>query len=240
MLKKFNYINTLPYLEKEKFIKPLLEENSKRISYREFTKEQQYEIKKTNNYFFHKLEKTTSCLNSKKWKEDFQRSRKLKKNICTFPTINFQKTGQIKLEREKSFNEKKYSNTTINFYNNKFNKTNFKKTYIYKPEKKDNQNDINNEHFSGGETIEKDENKEINLIFIYKEKRFNVKCKTKDFFIEVIDKFCSDYNVDNGEIEEYVKKGETDGKEYIDRCDSLENNNLKNNDEIIAVARKKK
>jgi hypothetical protein len=230
----------MPYKEKVKFLKPLFEDNSKKISYRDFTKEQKEQIQKTNNYFFYKLDKTTSCLNSQKWEKDFQRSRQFIKNICEFPNLNFQKTGQIKLEREKSFNEKKYSNTTINFYNNKFNKTNFKKTYIYKPEKKDNQNDINNEHFSGGETIEKDENKEINLIFIYKEKRFNVKCKTKDFFIEVIDKFCSDYNVDNGEIEEYVKKGETDGKEYIDRCDSLENNNLKNNDEIIAVARKKK
>ena len=58
--------------------------------------------------------------------------------------------------------------------------------------------------------------------------------------MEVIDTFCSDYNIDNGEIEEYIKKGETDGKEYIDRCDSLENNNLKNNDEIIAIVRKKK
>lgn len=75
------------------------------MSYREFTKEQKYQIEKTNKYFFHKLEKTTSCLNSQKWKEDFKQSRKLKRNICTFPTINFQKTGQIKLEREKSFNE---------------------------------------------------------------------------------------------------------------------------------------
>jgi hypothetical protein len=228
----------MPYKEKVKFLKPLFEDNSKKISYRDFTKEQKEQIQKTNNYFFYKLDKTTSCLNSQKWEKDFQRSRQFIKNISEFPNLNFQKTGQIKLEREKSFNEKKYSNTTINFYNNKFNKINFKKTYIYKPEKKDNQNDINNEHFSGGETIEKDENKEINLIFIYKEKRFNVKCKTKDFFIEVIDKFCSDYNVDNGEIEEYVKKGETDGKEYIDRCDSLENNNLKNNDEIIAIIKK--
>ena len=231
----------MPIIEREKFLKPLFDSNSKRISYREFTKEQQFEIQKTNKYFFHKLEKTNSCLNSQKWKEDFKQSRKLKKNICRFPTINFQKTGQIKLERERSFNEKKYSNTTINFHNNKFSKTNFKKTNIYKPEKNknDNQNDINNEHFSGGETIEKDENKEINLIFIIEENRFNVKCKTKDFFIEVIDKFCTDYNVDNGEIEEYIKNGERDGREYIDRCDSVENNNLKNNDEIIAIVRKK-
>jgi hypothetical protein len=228
----------LPYKEKVKFLRPLFEDNSKRISYRVFSKEQRYQIEKANKYFFHKLEKTTSCLNSQKWEKDFQKSRQYKKNICEFPNLNFLKTIQIKLEREKSFNEKKYSNTTINFYNNKFNKTNFKKTYIYKPEKKDNQNDINNEHFSGGETIEKDENKEINLIFIIEENRFNVKCKTKDFFIEVINKFCSDYNIDNGEIEEYVKKGETDGKEYIDRCDSLENNNLKNNDEIIAIIKK--
>ena len=220
---------------------PLFDDNSKKISYRDFSKEQQYEIKKTNNYFYHKLGKATSCLNPKKWKEDFKQSRKLKKNICTFPTINFQKTKQIKLEREKSFNEKKYSNTAINFYNNKFKKTNFKNTKMYKPAKSktENQIDVNNEHFSGGETVVKDENKEINLIFIIEEKRFNVKCKTNDFFIEVIDKFCSDYNIDNGEIEEYIKKGEKDGKEYIDRCDSVENNNLKNNDEIIAVVRNK-
>ena len=230
----------MPIIEKEKFLKPLLDDNSKRTSYREFTKEQQYEIQKTNKYFFHKLEKINSCLNSQKWKEDFKQSRKLKKNICAFPTINFQKTMQIKLERERSFNEKKYSNTAINFYNNKFKKTNFKKTNIYKPEKSknDNQNDINNEHFSGGETIEKDENKEINLIFIYKENRFNVKCKIKDFFYEVIDKFCTDNNIDNGQIEEYVKNGERDGSEYIDRFDSIDNNKLNNNDEIIAIIKK--
>ena len=230
----------MPNKEKVKYLKPLFEDNSKRISYREFSKEQKYHIEKTNNYFFHRLEKATSCLNSQKWEKDFQKSRQFKKNICQFPNLNFQKTMQIKLEREKSFNEKKYSNTNINFYNNKFNKTNFKSIDIYKPEKNknNNQNDINNEHFSGGETIEKDENKEINLIFIYEENRFNVKCKIKDFFYEVIDKFCTDNNIDNGQIEEYVKNCERDGSEYIDRFDSIENNKLNNNDEIIPFNKK--
>ena len=230
----------MPYKEKVKFLRPLFEDNSKRISYRVFSKEQRYQIEKANKYFFHKLEKTTSCLNSQKWEKDFQKSRQYKKNICEFPNLNFLKTIQIKLEREKSFNEKKYSNTTINFYNNKFNKTNFKNIEIYKPKKNknDNQNDVNNEHFSGGETIEKDENKEINLIFIFKEKRFNVKCKIKDFFYEVIDKFCTDNNIDKGEIEEYIKKDEANGREYIDRYDSVENNKLNNNDEINAIIKK--
>ena len=230
----------MPYKEKVKFLRPLFEDNSKRISYRVFSKEQRYQIEKANKYFFHKLEKTTSCLNSQKWEKDFQKSRQYKKNICEFPNLNFLKTIQIKLEREKSFNEKKYSNTTINFYNNKFNKTNFKSIEIYKPKKNknDNQNDVNNEHFSGGETIEKNENKEINLIFIIEEKRFNVKCKIKDFFYEVIDKFCTDNNIDKGEIEEYIKKDEANGREYIDRYDSVENNKLNNNDEINAIIKK--
>ena len=241
MLKKFNYIHNLPYKEKVKVLKSLFEDNSKKISYRGFTKEQKYEIQKTNKYFFHKLENTTSCLNSQKWEKDFQRSRQFKKNICAFPNLNFRKTIQIELKKEKSFNEKKYSNTAINFYNNKSNIINFKKISIYKPDKNKNYNQkdiINNEHFAGGETIEKDENREINLIFIIDEKRFNVKCKTKDFFYEVINKFCKDYNVDNDEIEEFIKKGETGGKEYIDRCDSIENNKLNNNDEIIAIIKK--
>ena len=240
MLKKFNYIHNLPYKEKVKFLRPLFDDNSKKISYRDFTKEQKYEIQKANNYFFHRLEKTTSYLNSQKWEKDFQRSRQFKKNLCMYPNLNFLKTMQFELEREKSFHEKKYLNTTINFYNNKFNKINFKKTKIYKPEKSknDNHNDINNEHFSGGETIERDENKEINLIFIYKENRFNVKCKTKDFFYEVIKKFCTENNVDDDEIEEYIKNGERDGREYIDRRDCIENNKLNNNDEIIAIIKK--
>ena len=227
----------MPFKEKIKFLRPLFDDNSKKISYRDFTKEQKYEIHKTNKYFFHRLGKTTSCLNSQKWEKDFQKSRQFKKNICEFPNLNFRKTMQIELERQKSFNEKKYSNTAINFYNNKFNKTNFK---VYNPEKNknDNQNDINNEHFAGGETIEKDENREINLIFIFGENRFNVKCKAKDFFYEVIDKFCTDNNLDKEEFEEYIKEGETDGREYIDRYDSVENNKLNNHDEIIAIIKK--
>ena len=109
---------------------------------------------------------------------------------------------------------------------------------IYEKNKNDNQNDVNNEHFSGGETIEKDENKEINLIFIIEENRFNVKCKIKDFFYEVIDKFCTDNNIDKGEIEEYIKKDEANGREYIDRYDSVENNKLNNNDEINVIIKK--
>ena len=98
----------MPYKEKVKFLRPLFEDNSKRISYRVFSKEQRYQIEKANKYFFHKLEKTTSCLNSQKWEKDFQKSRQYKKNICEFPNLNFLKTIQIKLEREKSFSEKKY------------------------------------------------------------------------------------------------------------------------------------
>ena len=153
---------------------PLLEDNSRRLSNKEFSKEHQYQIDKENKYFFQKLEKTSSCLSPQNWEKDFKQSRKFKKNICAFPAINFQKTMQIKLEREKSFNEKKYSNTTINFNNNKFKKTNFKPINTFKPakEKCDNHDDVKNEHFSGGETILKDENREINLIFIIEEKRF--------------------------------------------------------------------
>ena len=238
MLKKFNYIHKLPNKEKVKLLRPLFDVNSKRISYRDFTKEQKYQIQETNKYFFNKLDKATSCLNSEKWEKDFQKSRQFKKNICKFPNLNFHKTMQIKLEREKSFNEKKYSNTAINFYNNKFTKTNFINTDIYKGGKNENQDDINNEHFSGGETVVKDENKEINLAFIMEEKRFNVKCKINDFFYEVLDKFCSDNKIDKDEIEDYIKKGEKDGKEYIDRLDSIENNKLKNNDEIIIIIKK--
>ena len=188
MLKKFNYIHNLPYKEKVKVLKSLFEDKSKKISYRGFTKEQKYEIQKTNKYFFHRLEKTTSCLNSQKWEKDFQKSRQFKKNICEFPNLNFRKTMQIELERQKSFNEKKYSNTAINFYNNKFNKTNFK---VYNPEKNknDNQNDINNEHFAGGETIEKDENREINLIFILEKIDLMLNVKPKIFFMKSLINF---------------------------------------------------
>ena len=240
MVKKFNLIYKLSDKDKAKFLKPFFEDNPKRVSYRDFSKEQRHEIQKANTDFFYKLDRTTSCLNSEKWEKDFQRSRRFKKNICEFPIINFQKTKQIKLEREKSFNERRYCNTIINNSNNRFNRSNFRNTDIYKPERNntENQDDINNEHFSGGETVEKDENKEINLVFVIKEKRFNVKCKIKDFFGNVIDKFYSDNKIDKNEIEEFNKKGEKDGKEYIDKLDSVENNNLKDNDEIIAKIKK--
>ena len=237
----------MPFEERIRLLKPLFENHKNRISYRIFTREQRHEIECTNRYFFHKLDNTKKrkFMNLKKWEDDFQKTRKFKENICSFPCIDFHKTMQNQIDCERNERKNNFNNTTLNFNNNKFNKTKFKDVSCYSikknKNKKSEENDINNEHFSNGETMVKDENKDIELIFIYGKNNdeIKVKCKIKDFFYEVVDKFCKENNLDKDKIEEYKKKDKPDKDNYIDLYDSIGNNNLNENDQIIVVMKKR-
>ena len=254
LLKKSNYIHKLSYKDKVKFLKPLFEDNKNRVSYRIFSKEELNDKEYNNKYFFNKLNIKNNYPNLKKWERDFQQSRQYKKNICSLPCVDFHKTMQINIDKEKNENKKRYINITLNLDNNKFNKIKFNKVEFHyskerkiKEEEKEEEKELKREedemiteHFSNGETVEKDENKDIELIFIYgkNEDEIKVKCKTKEFFYEAVDKFCIENNIDKKKIEEFEKKDKQDKEKYIDLFDSIENNKLNENEKIIVVMKK--
>ena len=244
LLKNFDSFNKLSFSEKLKHLKPLFENNNNRASCGSFTKEQRFQINNTNKYFFNKLKQKNSVFDFVKWEKDFQNSRAFKRNICEYPTIDFHKSLQRKIEDQKSENQKVYSNTTVNFTKNLFSKTKFKEVKLF--EKKENKDDkkIDKEHFLNGETtIEKDE-RIFRLYFLIndknKENEFKkVKienCKNDDFFFDVIDKLCQiETSLDKNKIQtdDFIINGRKDGEEYIDYNDTLEGNKLKGDEEII-------
>lgn len=175
------------------------------------------------------------------WEKDFQKSRAFKKNICVYPSIDFHKSTQRKIEKEKSENQKVYYNTTVNFENNLFNKTKFKEAKIFEKKEKDDKK-IDNEHFKNGETELQNDNRTFNLNFIIKNENNESKkiiienCKKDDFFFDIVDKLCQTENsVDKNKIktDEFTINGRTDGNDYIDYNDTLEGNKLEGNEEII-------
>ena len=181
-----------------------------------------------------------------KWEKDFQKSRMFKKNICAYPSIDFHKSVQRKIEKEKIENQKNYYNTTVNFYNNLFKKTKFKNVKLYEPKEKEKKDDVNidNEHFNNGEN-EKEEEKKFTLFFLVDEKN-NKKikidnCKKDDGFLDVINRMCkNDISLDINTIkmDDFRIKGRTEMEEYIDPNDTLEGNRLKGNEVIIVTFNK--
>lgn len=209
-----------------------------------FTPEQSFQINYTNKYFFNKLKKKHSVFNLSEWEKDFQKSQNYKKNICSYPSINFHKSNQRKIDKEKNQNKKIYNNTAINFTNNLFNKTKFKDAKIFKPKEKKDDKKIDKEHFMNGETEIKNDNTEFSLYFIISNensvkdnKKVKVeKCKKEDFFFDIIDKLCqTETNLDKEKIkkDEFSIKGRNNGEEYIDYNDTLEGNKIEGNEEII-------
>ena len=108
----------------------------------------------------------TSVFNLNEWEKDFIKSRSYKKNICEYPMIDFHKSVQRKIEKEKTENQKMYYNTAVNFCNNLFNKTKFKEVKLYEPKEKQDDRKIDTEHYLNGETEERNDNREFNIYFI--------------------------------------------------------------------------
>ena len=241
LLRKFASINKLPLSEKLKHLKPLFEYNSIRAPCGSFTPEQKFHINNTNKFFFNKLKCQHSVFSLSEWEKDFQKSQNYKKNICAYPSIDFHKSVQRKIEKEKNENQKIYYNTTVNFSNNLFNKTKFKEVKIYKPQPKKDDKKIDNEHFLNGETEIQNDNREFELYFIINENEENKKikvegCKRNDFFFDVVDKLCqTESSVDKERIktDEFTIIGRNNGNEYIDYNDTLDGNKLEGNEVII-------
>ena len=241
MLKKFTTINKLPLSEKLKQLKPLFDYNSIRPPICSFTPEQKYQINSTNKYFFNKLKTQHSVFNLSEWEKDFLKSQNYKKNICSYPSIDFHKSVQRKVEKEKNENQKLYYNTAVNFSKNLFNKTKFKEIKIYKPKLNKDDKKVDNEHFLNGETEIQNNTKEFELYFIINEneqtKKIKVeKCKKDDFFFDIVDKLCQTENNLNKErikTDEFTINGRTNRNEYIDYNDTLDGNKLEGNEEII-------
>ena len=226
-------------------LRPLLDNSNNRIPTFSFSPERQFEISKTNKYFFNKIRHQNSVYDLHKWERDFQRSQYYKKSICTYPSIDFHKTNQRLMEKEKSNTEKIYYNTVININNNLYNKTKFKDVKVYKPVKKVKKNDknIDTEHFMGGETEIKNDDREFELYFVLidknksnKNKKIKVeKCKKEHFFSDVVDKLCetdTSINKDNIKMDEFTINGRNDKNNYIDYNDTLEGNKLEGGEEI--------
>ena len=241
MLKNFHNIKKLSFSEKIKKLRPLFgyRNNKSKSSYSSFTREQQYQIDNANKFLFNRIKNKNSVFKVWEWEKDYQQSRIFLKNICEYPSIDFHKSIQRKIEKEKSENQKNYYNTTVNFYTNLFKKTKFKNVKLYKPKEKKNDVNIDNEHFNNGEN-EKEEEKEFTLFFIVDEntnKKIKIeKCKKSDNFMDIIDKVCENetgLNKDKIKMDEFTIKGRTNGKEYVDYNDTLEGNRLEGNEEII-------
>ena len=227
-------------------LKPLIENNFNRTPNFSFTPERQLEILNTNTYFFKKIRHQNSVYDLDRWEKDFQKSQYYKKNICTYPCIDFHKSLQRQLEKEKSKTEILYYNTTINITNNLYNKTKFKEFKVYKPvknKKKDDKN-IDTEHFMGGETEIKNDDREFELCFVIidknnanKNKKIKVeKCKKDHFFSDVVDKLCetdTTINKDKIKMDEFIINGRNDKNNYIDYNDTLEGNKLEGGEEIV-------
>ena len=244
LLRNFDSFNRLSFSEKIKHLKPLFENNNNRASYNSFTKEQKFQIDNTNKYFFNKLKQKNSVFDFAKIEKDFQKSRVFKRNICEYPSIDFHKSLQRKLEDQKSENQKVYSNTTINFAKNLFNKTKFKEVKLFEKKEKKDDTKIDNEHFLNGETQIQNDNRIFGLYFLVSDnnkeneyKKIKIEnCKKDDFFSDVVDKLCQiETTIDKNkmQIDDFTIKGRNDQEEYIDYNDTLEGNKLNGDEEII-------
>ena len=141
MFSKLDRIHKKPNNEIINKLKPAFEFKQK-LKDGGLTKIQKSEIKATNNYFYKKLNKQTSCYNFEKLNKEFEQSQYFKKNICEFPCIDFHKTKQNFMGRKSS----NYDNTIPN------NGSVFNANSIHESEYSDAQSNI-----QGNE--EKDDNK---------------------------------------------------------------------------------
>ena len=234
----------MQFAEKVKKLRPLFAYSSRITSNSCLTRERKNQIDCANKFYLKRIKKQNSALNVVEWEKDFKKSRSFKKNICIYPSINFQKSLQQKIDKEKSENRKKYGNKIINCFNNLFKKTKFKNVKFYEPKEIKNDDNIDNEHFNKGEN-EKENEKLFKLFFIVDENEKKIitinDCKKSDNFLDIIDKVCKSgtgLNKDKIKMDEFTIKGRTDGKEYIDSNDTLEGNRLEGNEEIIIKMKK--
>ena len=99
ILERLIYINKTPTpLNKEK-CKPTFN-FKKRKKIKGLTIEQYTIIKDNNINFKNRLKRQGSFFNLDKWKNDYKQAQHYKKNICSFPSIDFRKTFQSYFDKE--------------------------------------------------------------------------------------------------------------------------------------------
>ena len=90
MFKKLNEIHRTPCSRPSNKIIPVFELKKNR-GFLSFNKEKKLEILKINKYLKDKINNQNSFYNKDKFKKDYEQSQTFKKNICEFPSINFNK-----------------------------------------------------------------------------------------------------------------------------------------------------
>ncbi len=115
ILSRLIVINRTPTSLNKETCKPMLFKLKKRMKNRGLTIEQNLQIKEGNIYFKNKLKRQSSCFNLDKWENDYIQAQYYKKNICSFPSIDFRKTFQNYLDKENDkFKSNYISNNLIN------------------------------------------------------------------------------------------------------------------------------
>ena len=100
ILSRLILINKTPTPLNKETCKPIFNSRNKIQKTRGLTLEENTRIKEGNILFKRKLKRQSSCFNLDKWKSDYQRAQKYKKNICSFPSIDFGKTFQNYFDKE--------------------------------------------------------------------------------------------------------------------------------------------
>ena len=234
----------MPFDEKIKHLKDLISRsinNAKPKQSTGFTKEKIYQINIENNYFFNKIKKKGSVFKITNWEKDFRQTRKYIKNICYYPSINFHKTTQRKLELEKNTNQKSYNNTAINFQNNMFSRTRFKNTLIFSPKMTLTRNRSMRDKKSNEKIIfKKEDNNEFDIIFVLEDqKRIKITCKKNEILSDIIERLCKmeeSLKKEQIYLDEISVKGRSEPKININ--DTIEGNKIVENDELYIIMKK--
>ena len=97
ILTRLFLINRTPTPLNKKACTPMFK-FKKRIKTKGLTLEQ----KEENIIYKNKLKRQTSYFNINKWNNDYKKAQNYKKNICSFPSIDFRKTFQNYFDKENS------------------------------------------------------------------------------------------------------------------------------------------
>ena len=110
ILSRLIFINKTPTALNKETCKPIFNHKIKSNKKRGLTIEQNLQLKEGNIYFRKKLSRQTSCFNLDQWKDDYKRAQHYKKNICSFPSIDFRKTFQNYFDKESDRFKSNFSN----------------------------------------------------------------------------------------------------------------------------------
>ena len=103
MFKKLNVIRNISPRSFLKKVQPFTFSNKKYDG--GLTKEQKYQINKSNIIYMNGIRRQRSVIDVRKMEDDFEKSQQYKKNICKLPAINFHKINNNKKEENNDKND---------------------------------------------------------------------------------------------------------------------------------------